>query len=64
MSERIITVVFSGPEGEYDEAIVAYRHGDQLVLTGGNNVTLKFDASELLSVLTEAIETQGGTNGQ
>lgn len=56
MTERIISVVFSGDDGEFEEAIVAYRHNGRVVMVGGNDVTLTFQEDELLALLTDAKE--------
>lgn len=56
MTERIITVVFSGEDGDFEEAIVAYRHNDRVVMVGGNDVTLTFQTEQLLALLTDAKE--------
>ena len=55
-AERIITVVFSGDDGEFEEAIVAYRHNGRVVMVGGNDVTLTFQENELLALLGDAKE--------
>lgn len=58
-AERIISVIFSGPDGEYSEAIVAYRDGNRLVMVGSQNVTLTFQADELADLLDDAKEGTG-----
>ena len=58
-AERIISVIFSGEEGEYSEAIVAYRDGNRVVMVGGQDVTLTFQADELASLLDDAKEGTG-----
>lgn len=55
-SERVITVVFGGDDGEFEEVIVAYRHNDRVVMVGGNGVTLTFQADELEALLGDAKE--------
>ena len=59
MSERIISVVFGGNDGEFEEAIVAYRHNGRVVMVGGNGVTLTFQADELEALLGDAKEENG-----
>lgn len=54
--ERIISVIFSGDGEDYSEAIVAYRDGEKIVMVGGQNVTLTFQADELASLLDDAKE--------
>jgi len=58
-AERIISVIFSGPEGEYSEAIVAYRDSDRVVMVGSQSVTLTFQADELADLLNDAKEGAG-----
>ncbi len=53
---QIISVIFGGGEETFVEAITAYRQGNQIVMVGGNNVTLTFEADELLALLVDAKE--------
>lgn len=58
-AERIISVVFGGDDGEFEETIVAYRHNDRVVMVGADNVTLTFQADELEALLDDAKEGSG-----
>ncbi len=53
---QIISVIFGGNGESFSEAITAYRKGSQIVMVGGNDVTLTFEADELLALLVDAKE--------